>query len=241
MEAIFVLLGLVVLALPIAVVVLIIGHLRLRRQVRDLSQTVTDLQSLARLPSPKIPPTGRAANALSAPLSPAPSLDAPAPPPSTPSLPAPLAEAAGAPPKAQATSTAGPPRRTGPSTLESLGVWLRDNWFYGVAAVSLALAGIFLVQYGIETGLLTPTMRVIAALVFGAALIAAGETIRRRFGDDVASATAYLPSVLSGAGLVSLIGGVLAARLLYDLVAPGPALGALFAIALFGLLLGWRH
>ncbi|ASP23155.1 membrane protein [Antarctobacter heliothermus] len=241
MEAIFVLLGLVVLALPIAVVVLIIGHLRLRRQVRDLSQTVTDLQSLARLPSPKIPPTGRAANALSAPLSTAPSLDAPAPPPSTPPLPAPLAEAAGAPPKAQATSTAGPPRRTGPSTLESLGVWLRDNWFYGVAAVSLALAGIFLVQYGIETGLLTPTMRVIAALIFGAALIAAGETIRRRFGDDLASATAYLPSVLSGAGLVSLMGGVLAARLLYDLVAPGPALGALFAIALFGLLLGWRH
>lgn len=37
------------------------------------------------------------------------------------------------------------------------------------------------------------------------------------------------------------MGGVLAARLLYDLVAPGPALAALFAIALFALWLGWRH
>lgn len=240
MAAIFVLLGLVALALPVAVIILIIAHIRLRRQVRDLGGAVAELQAAARAPAPGAQPTGRAANALVAPLSSAPRPDT-AGPPQSPPPPKPAAQADSAPAKARATATARPPRRTGPSPLQTLGVWLRDNWFYGVAAVSLALAGIFLVQYGIETGLLTPTMRVIAALVFGAALIAAGETIRRRFGDDAASTTAYLPSVLSGAGLVSLMGGVLAARLLYDLVAPGPALGALFAIALFGLLLGWRH
>ncbi|SNS99851.1 DUF2339 domain-containing protein [Antarctobacter heliothermus] len=241
MEAIFVLLGLVVLALPVAVTVLIIGHVRLRRQVRTLNGIVADLQSAAFSTSPRNKPTGQAANALTAPLSSAPLSNTPPSNVHGPTPSAPATEAGDVPPKARATAMARPPRRTEPSTLQTLGVWLRDNWFYGVAAVSLALAGIFLVQYGIETGLLTPTMRVIAALAFGAALIAAGEAIRRRFGDDAASATAYLPSVLSGAGLVSQMGGVLAARLLYDLVAPGPALGALFAIALFGLLLGWRH
>ncbi|WP_417210762.1 DUF2339 domain-containing protein [Antarctobacter sp.] len=231
MEAIFVLLGLVVLALPVAVIVLIIAHVRLRRQVTALSRTVAGLHAETSSVSTQPKSPARPANAASAPMAEKPA--APPPPPAT--------QTAQVTPKAPPVLPAKAPRRTGPSALETLGVWLRDNWFYAIAAVSLALAGIFLVQYGIETGLLTPTMRVIAALAFGATLIAAGEAIRRRFGDDAASATAYLPSVLSGAGLVSLMGGVLAARLLYDLVAPGPALGALFAIALFGLLLGWRH
>jgi uncharacterized membrane protein len=51
-----------------------------------------------------------------------------------------------------------------------------------VSAFSLALAGMFLVQYGIEAGLLPPVVRVMLALLFGAALIVAGEAIRRRTG-----------------------------------------------------------
>ncbi|WP_425100090.1 DUF2339 domain-containing protein [Tropicibacter sp. S64] len=119
--------------------------------------------------------------------------------------------------------------------------WLKENWFYAAAAASLALAGLFLVQYGIENGLLPPAARVAAALAFGALLIAGGEVIRRRYGDSEASSTAYLPSVLSGAGLVSLFGGIVAARMLYDLIAPTPALLLLFVTALGGLTLGWRH
>lgn len=95
-----------------------------------------------------------------------------------------------------------------------LGKWLRENWFYAISAVSLALAGIFLVQNGMDQGYFPPVARVVAAVLFGLILIVAGEVIRRRFGDTRESTTAYLPSVFSGAGIVSLFGAVLAAHLL---------------------------
>ncbi|MDQ7072084.1 MAG: DUF2339 domain-containing protein [Rhodobacterales bacterium] len=82
--------------------------------------------------------------------------------------------------------------------------WLKENWFYAVSALSLALAGVFLVQYGNEQGLLPPLARVWAALLFGIVLIGAGEYVRRRFGDETNVATAYLPSTFSGAGVVTL-------------------------------------
>ena len=47
------------------------------------------------------------------------------------------------------------PEPKGPSIAARVTGWLAQNWFYAIAAVSLALAGIFLVQYGVETGLLT--------------------------------------------------------------------------------------
>lgn len=117
--------------------------------------------------------------------------------------------------------------------------WLRDNWIYAVSAVSLALAGLFLVEYGIEVGLLTPAVRVLAGLVLGGAFVAGGEYFRRRWGDRPDVATAYLPSVFSGAGIVVLFGAVLAALHLYQLVPPGLAFAGLVAVALLAIGLGW--
>lgn len=76
--------------------------------------------------------------------------------------------------------------------------WLGDNWFYAISAISLELAGLFLVQYGMGNGLLPPAARVASALVFGVDLIVAGEFIRRRFGEAEDSAKAYLSSVFAG-------------------------------------------
>lgn len=122
-----------------------------------------------------------------------------------------------------------------------LAAWFSKNWFYAVSAASLALAGIFLVQYGVENSLFPPSARVLSALVFGAALIGAGEFIRRRHGDGEGVATAYLPSVFSGAGIVTLFGGVLAGRVIYDLIGAEVAMGGLIAVGLVALLLGWFH
>ncbi len=128
--------------------------------------------------------------------------------------------------------------------LDRLTDWLRVNWVLAVAAASLAFAGLFMVQYGVEHGLLTPFWRVMSALGFGAALIMAGEWIRRRHGDseeDGDPATAFLPSTLSGAGLIVLFAGVLSARVLYDLISPGTALAGLCAVALLAIVLGWFY
>ncbi|MBS8229007.1 DUF2339 domain-containing protein, partial [Vannielia litorea] len=126
-----------------------------------------------------------------------------------------------------------------PGASQKMVLWLQANWFYAVSALSLALAGLFLVQYGIEQGYLTPVMRVAAALALGAALIAGGEWIRRRHGEK--EAVAYLPDTFSAAGLVSLYGGVLAARGLYDLIGAGPAMAGLVAVSVGALLLGWLN
>ncbi len=128
-----------------------------------------------------------------------------------------------------------------PERVSALMGWIKENWFYAIAALSLALSGVFFVQYGIENGYLTPFWRVMGALGLGAALIVAGEWIRRRTGDDGDSHTAYLPSVFSGAGLVALFAGVLAARQMYGLIGAEMALVGLVAVSALAVVLGWFY
>ncbi|SNX68769.1 uncharacterized membrane protein [Cereibacter ovatus] len=125
--------------------------------------------------------------------------------------------------------------------LARLFVWLRTNWAFTLSAVSLALAGIFFVQYGIEQGLLPPALRVAAAVAFGLGLIAAGEWVRRRGGEGEDAPALYLPSVFSAAGIVSVYAGIVAGRLLYALYGPGLTLAGLVATTLGAVVLGWRH
>lgn len=137
----------------------------------------------------------------------------------------------------------GPPRAVvmNANKFGELITWMMQNWFYVVSAISLALAGIFLVQYGIEQGLLPPWLRVMFALAFGAALVAVGEFIRRRYGDTEDSSTAYLPSTFSGAGIVTLFGAVLSARTLYDLIGAEVALIGMALVGAIALVLGWFY
>ena len=125
--------------------------------------------------------------------------------------------------------------------LNELAIWLKDHWVLAAGAASLALAGIFLVQYGVEKGLLTPFWRVMAALGFGTALLIGGEVLRRRFGDEDDDLFEFLPSALAGAGIVTLFAGVLSARVLYELVGPGPAFVGLFIVSLIAMVFGWFY
>ncbi len=239
MDGLLVIAALVVLAIPITVVALIIGQAKLRTRLYDAEKQIEDLKD-------------RLAGGLSAP---AVAEKAPSPKPATksehnpePKTPPVAAAARAAPPPIARQAAAAPtpppePRPPSPvaQALADLGPWLQQNWFYAVSAASLALAGIFLVQYGMENGLLPPRARVAAALAFGAGLIGVGEFIRRRFGDGEQSATAYLPSVFSGAGIVTLFGAILSARMLYDLIGGGAAMGGMVVVALVAVVLGWLH
>jgi len=119
--------------------------------------------------------------------------------------------------------------------------WAKENWVFILAGVSLALAGVFLVQYGVEKGLLTPQMRVMGAIVFGLALIGLGEVVRRKSAGDETGSFALLPSVFAGAGLVAVFAGVLSARMLYGLIDPGFAFAGLAITGAVAVLLGWIY
>lgn len=121
------------------------------------------------------------------------------------------------------------------------GQWLIANWTVALAALSLALGGIFMVQYGVENGLLTPLWRVIGALVLGGLLIGAGEVIRRRRGDESDDVTRFLPSAITGAGLATLFAAVLSARLLYELVSSQTTLAGLVLVSVLAVVLGWLY
>lgn len=118
--------------------------------------------------------------------------------------------------------------------------WLKEKWFYAIAAISLVLAGVFLVQYGVENGVLTPFWRVVGALALGIALVGGGEWVRRRASDEEGHAAA-LPSTLSGAGVVVMFTAVLAARQMYGLIGVEVAFSGLLAVSVLALVLGWFY
>lgn len=224
---IFLLVTAAILAVPVTLVILVVQMNQLRGRIARLEAQAADPQALA-------DPSARAANlariAVRSSASDAPPKTAPEPAqidrPADIPLPAPRAAA---------------PDIAAPSLATRAIDWIVGNWFYVAAAAALAFAGIFLVQYGAEQGLLTPETRVLAASTFGLALIACGEWVRRRFGDAADAATAYVPSLLSGGGIVTLMAAVLGARHLYGLLGAEVTLGLLVPLALAAIVLGWFH
>ncbi|AVW92950.1 DUF2339 domain-containing protein [Celeribacter baekdonensis] len=239
LEALFVILAVLVAATPIAVIYLLISNANLKERLatlekrvltgeqttpvqataapRDLAYTASNIPQVAQKPGEHKPESA--------------ALDMPS--------------------HAAATTAQGPaePTPEAPSqavvfnadNVQALVTWVTKNWFYVASALSLALAGIFLVIYSVEQGLLPPAVRITAAFVFGGALVAAGEYIRRRHGDDESSSTAYLPSTFSGAGIVTLFACVLAARLLYNFIGPEMALIGMAIVGALALILGWFY
>ncbi|MEO0342687.1 MAG: DUF2339 domain-containing protein [Pseudomonadota bacterium] len=110
---------------------------------------------------------------------------------------------------------------------------ISENWIFWLSGLSLALGGFFLIRYGIEAGYFGPTARVIAALVFGLALIGIAERLRQRSGGVVAWFD--LPPALAGAGIFSMFGAVIGAHILYDLIAEPTTFVGLMLISLIAV------
>ncbi|MBW6505897.1 MAG: DUF2339 domain-containing protein [Rhodobacteraceae bacterium] len=230
MEAFLILLALTIVGLLIwlPVYVLILGG-----RISRLNARIAELEA-SRLP--QVAPTrSNVADSDSAPVAPlaepeaAPSPWRPAPRPAE--APAPLAE----------PGDQNRPLAVSSERFKTAADWLMRNWVYVVSAASLALAAIFLLQYGVEHGLLPPVARVAAAIVMGLGLVASGEWLRRRHGDGKSHSTAYLPSTFSGAGIVALFAVALAARQLYGLIGPEVAFAGLLLVAALALVLGWLY
>lgn len=122
---------------------------------------------------------------------------------------------------------------------ESLESYLGARWAVWAGGLALALGGLFLVRYSIESGLLGPGVRLTLAALFGLALTAVGEALRRRVLPGISGiyANAMIPGVLTAAGVISVFGAVYAAHGIYGFIGPTPAflMLALTAFATLGL------
>jgi uncharacterized membrane protein len=120
---------------------------------------------------------------------------------------------------------------------ESIENLLGARWAVWAGGLALAFGGVFLVRYSIESGLLGPGVRLTLAALFGLALIALGDLIRRNAlpKAEVLYANAMVPGILTAAGAVSLFGSIYAAHGIYDFIGPTLAF-LLLALTAFGVL-----
>jgi uncharacterized membrane protein len=103
--------------------------------------------------------------------------------------------------------------------------------------ITLIVAAVLMVKYSIDSGLLSPIVRVMLGLLFGMGLIAGAE-LARRSEDKVRDPR--VAQSLAGAGIGGLYAAVLAAANLYGLVGPGAAFAGLAAITSFAMVLAMR-
>lgn len=123
-------------------------------------------------------------------------------------------------------------------TPEPTAQWLQHlqaNWMVWLGGVCVALAGIFMVRYSIEQGLLGPAARIGFGVLTGAALHVTAEWLRRHRGAHMAFAA------LAGGGSITLFAALLSALHLYQLLSPLPVFGLLAIVALVSMWLALLH
>jgi uncharacterized membrane protein len=169
-------------------------------------------------------------------IAPQPSPAAPEPSPPAPEA---VAEGAAAEPTGSETEAAARPR---PGFEEALGT----RWTVWVGGAALALGAVLLVRYSVEQGYLGPGARVLLGLVVSAALVCGGEFLRHREAatahDLVAGVDgAYIPGVLTAAGVTGAFGAIYAAHGLYGFIDAGPAFVGLGLVALAAIAAALIH
>lgn len=102
----------------------------------------------------------------------------------------------------------------------------------------MALAGFFLVKYSIETGLLSPTVRVALGMMFGGGLLYAADWVRKR---PAFANGARIAQALSGAGIADMYVCLFAATSLYDLIPAFAGFSGMAAVTATAVWLSLRY
>ncbi|MGB0908490.1 MAG: DUF2339 domain-containing protein, partial [Maricaulaceae bacterium] len=126
-----------------------------------------------------------------------------------------------------------PPQKPKKSLEELIGA----QWSVWIGGLVLFIGAVFLLRYTIESGIFTPPLRIIMALILGGVLIGTGHWLHT--GDlkeeRVAAAIedrAYIPSLLVGIGIFTLFGSIYTAYGLYNLIGPGVAFTGLACVSI---------
>lgn len=108
-----------------------------------------------------------------------------------------------------------------------------------LGALALALGGVFLVKHSLDSGWLSPVLRVSCGLIFGLLLLLGSEWLHQRSRGH--ALTNYAPAALSSGGFISLYAAVLVALDWYQLISPALAFPVLALIALTASWLSLRQ
>jgi hypothetical protein len=219
---------------------LIIAVILLWSRVKQLDQRIATLETSARQPllsretleqeppEAEVPPspmeTARTVTIVNRPVTPV-LVEEPTAPPE----PLPAMEAA--------TPPAAPEPKSQPRTIgfEELFGSKLPIWAGGI---TLAVAGLFIVKYSIDAGLLSPAVRVVLGLLFSLALVVGAEVSRRW------TQTAIDPRIaqaLAGAGVATSYASILIATNIYALIGPVAGFTGLALITAAALVLALRY
>ena len=113
---------------------------------------------------------------------------------------------------------------------------VRDNWMIWLGGICVGLAGVFLVKYSMDAGLLGPKQRVVLACIAGISLHGVAEWLRRKTGECHPAFAA-----LAGGASIILYAAMLAALHLYNLLGHETVFGILAVISLFTMFMALRY
>ncbi|MFL6846298.1 MAG: DUF2339 domain-containing protein [Allosphingosinicella sp.] len=141
------------------------------------------------------------------------------------------------PPEESAETEASPhePRETLGGFFER---WVGGRLMIWVGGIALAVAGVLLVRYSIQIGLITPAVQMGLATLFGLVLLALGEFARSR--PDWAL-DRRVAQALVGAGIFVLYATVYGSLVLHHLIGNGTAFGLMVMVTGVALILSLRH
>lgn len=116
--------------------------------------------------------------------------------------------------------------------------WVGGRLMIWVGGIALAVAGVLLVRYSIQIGLITPPVQMGMAALFGLALLGLGEFARSRAdwaGDK------RVAQALVGAGILVLYATAYGSLVLHRLIGNGTAFGLMVMVTAAALILSLRH
>ena len=127
-----------------------------------------------------------------------------------------------------------------PARRPDLETVLTTRWGVWLGAAALLMAGVFLVRYAVDQGLLGPAIRCVLAGVLGIGLLVGAEWLRRREAIQPVVADRAAPGLAAG-GVAVLFGAAYGAGALYSLVPPLAGFALMAAASLVGLAVSLRH
>jgi uncharacterized membrane protein len=128
----------------------------------------------------------------------------------------------------------------GPARRPDIEALLTTRWGVWLGSAALLMAGVFLVRYAVEQGMLGPGPRCVLAGILGVALVVGAEWLRRREAAWQTLTDQAAPGLAAG-GVAVLFGAAYGAGVLYDLVPPLVGFALMAAVSVTGLAVSLRH